>query len=84
MSENPGNMRRAANEFRTRSQTPVTAAELGTQASLRTRSGRRLATADTATVALALSGMTFYWMMMPALRRRQRRRKPPVPPTSQA
>lgn len=47
----------------------------------RTRTGRKLAALDNGTVALAISGMTFYWMMpMMMGRRRKRRRAPDNPP----
>ena len=51
---------------------------LPTDGGMRTRTGRKLASMDTGTVALAVSGMTFYWMM-PMLMRRRRARRPEGP-----
>jgi hypothetical protein len=47
----------------------------------RTRSGRNSPPIDSGTLALAISGMTFYWML-PALKRAQRaqQRKAAPPP----
>jgi hypothetical protein len=42
----------------------------------RTRSGRKLGGVDNGTVALAIGGMSFYWMMPMLMSRRKRRRKP--------
>ena len=42
-----------------------------------TRSGRKLGGVDNGTVALAISGMSFYWMMPMLMSRRKRRRKAP-------
>lgn len=42
-----------------------------------TRTGRKLGGVDNGTVALAISGMSFYWMMPMLMSRRKRRRKSP-------
>lgn len=42
-----------------------------------TRTGRKLGGIDNGTVALAISGMSFYWMMPMLMSRRKRRRKAP-------
>jgi len=41
--------------------------------------GRKMGTIDTGTVALAISGMTFYWMMPMLMARRGRKSKTPRP-----
>ncbi len=71
-NERPGSMR-----ARTSGQPPfdirmdtATAAESG-----RTRTGRKLAPVDNGTVALAISGMAFYWMKPMMMGRGRRRRR---------
>ena len=49
--------------------------ELPGAAQRRTQGGRRLAPLDNGTVALALSGMAFYWLMPALMSRRGRRRR---------
>jgi len=52
------------------------------EAQARTRTGRKLGKLDNGTVALAISGMAFYWMMPMLLRAAARpvprKRKPPA------
>lgn len=54
--------------------------------SANTRTGRKLGGVDNGTVALAISGMSFYWMMPMLMSRRKRRRKasPTEPPSASA
>jgi hypothetical protein len=81
MSENPGNMRRGSDEFRNRSRGTAMLPDVVQQATRSTRSGRRLATADNAAVAIALSGFTFYWVL-PVMRRKRRTKPASSPPTT--
>jgi hypothetical protein len=81
-SEGPGNMRRGASDFRIRSQgvTPNDP-NLGVR---RTSTGRRIVPVDTGAVALAVTGMAFYWMPILAGRRRPKRRPTPANPPTDA
>ena len=78
-SENPRGIRRMPDDFRVRTEPSLPAAATG----LRSRSGRRLGPPlDAGTVALAMTGMAFYWL--PIMGGRRRRPKPrPAPPASQ-
>ena len=76
-SENPRGIRRMPDDFRVRTELPPPP---GT--GLRSRSGRRLGPPlDAGTVALAMTGMAFYWLpiMSGARRRRPTRRPGPAP-----
>ncbi len=70
-SEQPGNMRRRIEAQQARTSEELILVE-------RTGSGRKLARSDSGTVALAMSGMAFYWlpMLMGAKRSRRKHRKP--------
>lgn len=75
-NERPGSMRgRPSGPQGSAQPFDITMQQSSADTGVRTRSGRKLAPMDTGTVALAVTGMTFYWMM-PML---MRRRRPPRP-----
>jgi hypothetical protein len=78
-SENPRGIRRMPDDFRVRTDPALPAAS-----GFRSRSGRRLGPPlDAGTVALAMTGMAFYWLPIMSARRRRPKRNAPPPSTGQ-
>ncbi|MCZ2109259.1 MAG: hypothetical protein LC118_06805 [Dehalococcoidia bacterium] len=72
--ERPGSMRGRRSNDQGQFQIHMEPAPTGTA---KTRTGRKLGGVDNGTVALAISGMSFYWMMPMLMSPRKRRRKHP-------